>query len=118
MRERLYKEQLIIQIKADMAEKLEREKLEDERLINSSVQQTEDVSDCKIKLWLGDGSSSVLGFSKEDTVEDLFERIEKEFDKKGFNLFRMNHVAPIERSGKKLSESPGLYPKGVLFVEE
>ncbi|AFN82347.1 hypothetical protein EROM_010020 [Encephalitozoon romaleae SJ-2008] len=118
MKERIYREQLINQIKADMAEKLERDKLEDERLMSSTVEKSEDTSDCKIKLWLGDGTSSILGFSKDDTIEDLFKKIETRLNKKRFSLFKMNHVKPIERNTKKISEIPGLYPRGVLFIEE
>lgn len=118
MKEKLYREQLINQIKADMAEKLEKERLEDERLMSTSIEKTEVIADCKIKLWLGDGTSSILGFSKDDTLDDLFSRIETDLNKKKFNLFRMNHVAPIERSARRISETPGLYPRGVLFIEE
>lgn len=117
-RERLYREELIRQIEADMREKREKERAEDERLIGSDVAKTEDISDCKIKLWLGDGSSLMLGFSKEDTIEDLFRKAEAKANRKGINLFKMNHTTPIERSSKKLSETPGLYPQAVLFVEE
>ncbi|UYI28391.1 UBX domain-containing protein [Encephalitozoon cuniculi] len=118
MKEKLYREQLINQIKADMAEKLEKERLEDERLMSTNVEKSEDISDCKIKLWVGDGTSLILGFSKNDTIEDLFRRIEAKLNKKRFNLFKMNHVTPVERSTKKISEIPGLYPRGVLFIEE
>ncbi|ADM10874.1 uncharacterized protein Eint_010100 [Encephalitozoon intestinalis ATCC 50506] len=118
MKEKLYKERLINQIKADMAEKLERERLEDEKLISTDIEKSEDISDCKIKLWFGDGTSSILGFSKDDTIEDLFRKIETKLNKKRFNLFKMNHVTPIERNKKKISEIPGLYPRGVLFIEE
>ncbi|KAM0672265.1 hypothetical protein CWI42_010090 [Ordospora colligata] len=118
LRERIYKEQLINQIKADMAEKLEQERIEDQKLLNEAIEKTEDISDCKIKLWHGDGTSSILGFSKESTLDDLFLAIEARLNRKGFNLFRMNQTTPIERGAKKISEIPCLYPKGVLFVDE
>ncbi|KAH9412113.1 hypothetical protein HK407_01g00040 [Ordospora pajunii] len=118
LRERIYKEQLINQIKADMAEKLEQERIEDQKLLNETIERTEDIYDCKIKLWHGDGTSSILGFSKEDTLDDLFLAIEARLNRKGFNLFRMNQTVPIERGFKKISEIPSLYPKGVLFVDE
>lgn len=118
-KEKLYKERLINQIRADMAEKLEKERIEDEQILSASaVEKTEDISDCKIKVWLGNGSSSVLGFLKNETVEDLFKRVEEKTGLTGFSLFRMNHTVPVERSSKKLSEMSELYPRGVLFVEE
>lgn len=117
-KERAYKEKLIKQIRADMDERRERDRVEDQQMISSNIERTEDVSDCKIKLWMGDGKSLIFGFSKDDTIEDVFRKIENKIGRKGINLFRMNQAVPVERSYKKLCEIPELYPRGVLFVEE
>jgi hypothetical protein len=119
MEERRYREQLIQQIEADKREKLEKERLEEgEETQGQDIIATEDIADCRIKLWVSDGRAVVLGFSKDDTVEMLFKKIEERLGLATFRVFQKNSSTPIERSSTPLKDVPELFPRSVLFLEE
>lgn len=116
--ERKYKDELIRRTIEDRKNKEKEEREREEREKLNSSEEVKPEADCVINVRFPDSRAMKFYFSKDDTVNKLFEQIEENFGSKSFKVFKPRNPTPIERSDEKLKDNKLLYPKAVLFVEE
>lgn len=114
--DRKYREELIRRYKEDRKTREEEEK-ERENLSSNIIKEVEIKPDCVFNVRFPDSKLIKLSFSKTDTLEDLFKKIEDEYGSPNFKLFKMRDPVPIDKSKDKLEDCKKIYPKSALFIE-
>jgi hypothetical protein len=113
--ERKYREELIRRYREDRKSREEEEKEHEPNL--TDVKNVEIKPDCVFNVRFPDSKLIKLSFSKTETVEDLFNRIEAEYGSSKFTLFKMRDPEPIIKSNIKLKDCKKIFPKAALFIE-
>ncbi|KAF9764038.1 hypothetical protein NGRA_0870 [Nosema granulosis] len=116
--ERKYKDELIRRTIEDRKNKEKEEREREEREKLASSEEIKPVADCVINVRFPDSRSIMFYFSKEDTVNTVFEKIEEHLGSTSFTVYKPRNPLPIVRSDEKLEDNKLLYPKSVLFIEE
>lgn len=114
--DRKYREELIRRYREDRKNREEEERNQENASI-SDVKEVEIKPDCVFNVRFPDSKLIKLSFSKTNTVEDLFSKIEAEYGSSKFTLFKMRDPEPINKSKIKLEDCKKIFPRAALFIE-
>lgn len=110
--DRRYREELIRRYQEDKKKNEEelKEDIPEEKVVEIKA-------DCVFNIRFPDSNSLKLCFKKDDTLEDLFNKIEEFYGSSNFVLYKMRDNVPINRSTEKLQNVKKIYPKAALYIE-
>lgn len=98
-----YKKQLLEKINANREETEKRNMLQSQN-IKKTEKSNIPKADIKIKALLNNTSQIILGFNKDSTINDLFQKISLEIGTDKFSLRRFSYSETIEKSDKLILE--------------
>lgn len=96
-RQSMYRERIMSKIKANREEQLRKEKVE-MNMQGSSEKIIAIDSDIKIKALINGSDNLILGFDKDATVNDLFNKLMNQLKAKSVTITRFGHSQEISKS--------------------